>query len=892
MNAGDQLGHYEIIGPLGAGGMGEVYRARDTTLDRDVAIKVLPDGFAADIDRLARFEREAKVLASLSHANIAGIYGFEDINGVRFTAMELVEGETLEDRMMQPGGVEVDEVLGIAGQIATALEAAHESGVVHRDLKPANVKITPQGDVKVLDFGLAKAFFDDGTPAEMSPDLSRSPTMMQATGVGMILGTAAYMSPEQARGKPVDKRADIWSFGIVVFEMLTGQQPFRGETLSDTLADLLRGDLDWDSLPAQTPTGVRDLLQRCLERDPSQRLRDIGEARIAIDRAEQGEGNAAPMPGVGGADAAPTGEAPAAGIARAGSSFGGPAWLAIVAVTAIVAALAGWSLRPLTNDTASLKLGFSVEGLDEVSPVISPDGQTVAFSAQGKVWVRDISRAEPRELPGTEGAMQLFWSPDGTAVGYMSAQQVYRVEIDRGSATEVVRLPEASVAGMGGAWGPNDRIVFTRGNTGFYGVSARGGDPELFLEPPGVTAGDHFHEPAFLPDGEMIFVVHPGSAAPDTIAVSSASGTEYETVLQLEGQRISRPSYSPTGHIVFHRAPTLPGVWAVPFSLADHSTTGEPFLVVPGGGIPSVSANGVLSHSPTTGPLGGRPVVLNRDGEILETLADAQVGMSSPALSPDGSRVAWSSVVGERRDLWVYDFERQAGSPLTTGAEEEYEPAWFPDGDRIAFQRNAGTPEIVIASSDGSGEPIRVAMVATYPAVSPDGNYIAYDAVEVGGEGGDSISYVALDAPGEAVKLVEAPGDQNSPEFSPDGGYIAYVSDESGGNQVYLTTFPDGVGRWQVSVDGGMIPRFDADGSRLYFANGADIWEVAIDLTGRAPQMGTPQLVIAGAPLQLAPNNGFDVFADGEMLVSVQQQLGRAGVSAVDLIFNWFEDFR
>ncbi len=883
---GKTFGHYEVIDSLGAGGMGEVYRARDIKLDRDVAMKVLPEDFAADAERLARFEREAKLLASLNHANIAGIYGFEDIDGVRFTAMELVEGETLEERMLQAGGLEVDEVLDIARQMATALEAAHENGVVHRDLKPANVKITPEGNLKVLDFGLAKAFLDDGSPSEMSPDLSRSPTMMQATGVGMILGTAAYMSPEQARGKPVDKRADIWSFGIVVFEMLTGRQPFRGETLSDTLADVLRGDLDWDSLHADTPAGVRSLLQRCLERDPNQRLRDIGEARIAIDRALKGEGEESDDPGDEVAVAAPAASSAPAAMP------GTPLLLVIVVVTAIIAGFAGWSLAPSGGDPTSLKLGFAVEGLDEVSPVISPDGRMVVFSAQGRLWVRDISRAEPRELPGTEGALQLFWSPDGTAVGYMSAQDVYRVDLEGGSPTEVVRLPEASVAGVGGDWGPNDRIVFTRGNTGFYRVSARGGDPELILEPPGVTAGDHFHAPSFLPDGEMVFVVHPGSGAPDTIAVSSSEGAAYETVLRLDGQRISRPAYSPTGHIVFHRAPTLPGVWAVPFSLDEHRTTGEPFLVVPNGGIPSVSSSGVLSHSPNMGPVGSRPVIVNRAGEIVAALSDTQIGLTHPTLSPDGTQVIWSSVVSERRDLWIYDFERESGSPLTTGPEAEFEPAWFPDGERLAFQRNAGTPEVVIAASDGSGEPRSLAMGATRPAVSPDGKHVAFDVTEIGDTGADSISYVSLDGPAEPVKLVEAPGDQDSPEFSPDGGYLAYNSDESGGNQVYLTRFPDGNGRWQVSVDGGVNPRFNATGTVLVFSNGADIWEVPIDLTGRAPQMGAPQRVIAGAPLQLAPNNGFDVDAEGEIFVVVQQQLGRAGVSAVDLIFNWFEDFR
>jgi len=881
MEPGTQLGPYEILEPLGKGGMGEVYRARDTKLDRDVALKLLPEDFAAEPERLARFEREAKTLATLNHQHIAQVYGLEQAE-TAVIVMELVEGQDLGQRL-EAGPIPVEEALIIARRLAEGLEAAHDKGIVHRDLKPANVRVRPDGTVKVLDFGLAKAILGDHESPTVGPGVSASPTMLAPTQAGIILGTAGYMSPEQARGKPVDKRTDIWAFGVVLYEMLTGRRAFEGETVSDVIAAVLTAETDLAELPASTPAGVSRLLDRCLERDPGQRLRDIGEARIAIDRALSGE----PIEATDSGDVA---AAPAAGPLPA--MAGVPLWIATVVVTAAAAGLGGWHLARSGAEQPALKLGFAVEGLDEVAPVSSPDGRNVAFSARGRIQVRDIHRAEPRELPATEGAMQLFWAPDGRAIGYMTAQEVYRVDIDGGSPTVIVRLPEGTVAGVGGDWGADDQIVFTRGNTGFYRVSARGGDPELFLEPPGITAGDHFHAPSIMPDGELVFVVHPRTGRPDTIAVSSSGRTEYETILRLAGRRISRPSYSPTGHIVFHRAPTVPGVWAVPYSLDERRTTGEPFIVVPDGGIPSVSTNGVLTHSPASGPVGSSVVLVDRGGRLVESFSEPQVGLTYPTLSPDGNRVIWSSVVGERRDLWVYDRERGAASRMTTGAAEEFEVAWFADGERIAFQHNAGTPEVVVTASDGSGELLSVATYATEPTVSPDGEYVAYRALEIGGDAGDSISYVAADGTGEPVKLVEAPGEQQGPEFSPDGRYLAYVSNETGANQVYLTAFPGGEDRWQASVDGGLEPHFNAAGTVLFYANGADIWEVPIDLSGRAPRMGAPQRAVAGAALELAPNNGFDVDAEGETFVSVRQQLGRAGMSAVDLIFNWFEDFR
>ncbi|HEX9697906.1 MAG TPA: protein kinase [Acidobacteriota bacterium] len=892
---GSSLGPYEIVEQIGAGGMGEVYRARDTRLDRDVAIKVLPADVAADQDRLARFEREAKLLAQLNHANIAGIYGLEEAAGIRFIAMELVGGETLADRLERDGGIELQEALEIARQIAEALEIAHERGIVHRDLKPANIKVSSAAgrlSVKVLDFGLAKALA--GEVEAKSP--ANSPTLsIAATRAGVILGTAAYMSPEQARGMAVDKRADIWSFGVVLFEMLSGQQLFGGETVSDTLADVLRAEIDLSQLPADRPPAVRRLLGRCLQRDPLRRLRDIGEARIVIEEVQggdaEGEDFAADTAATAFSPVAATGATGGAGRSRASGLRGALPWLAVVGATGLLAGWIGWRLATPTADSAPIKLGFEVQGLDEVAPVISPDGRKVVFSVGDQLWVRDLGQTEPRVLPGANGARHVFWSPDSSSIGYLTSQEIFRTRADGGgNPTVLVRLPEANVAGAGGAWGSGDRIVFSRGNTGFYELSARGGDPELILEPPGVTAGDHFHEPAFLPGGELVFVVHPGGYAPDTIAVSSGGGSQ--EVLRIEGQRLAQPAYAPSGHLVYHRSPTLPGVWAVPYSLAERRATGEPFLVVPDGGLPSLSSRGVLAHSPGTGPSQLQLVLADRAGAVVEVLGEPQGGINRPVFSPDGTLVAWSSVAGERRGLWIHDRQRGSSAPLNVGPVPTWEPAWFPDGERIAFQRNPGTPEIAIVSSDGAGAPQTLVVFGTSPAVSPDGKHIVYDAVQIGGPGSDSISYLSVDPPGDPVTLVEAPGEQNWPVFSPDGRWVAYGSDEGGANQVYLTSFPDGVGKWQVSTEGGAFPRWNAAGDRIFFANGTDVYEVAVALEGRGPRLGRPQRLFEGAGSRLAPALGYDVDGAGERFLMVQELLGQGGSGTVVLIFNWLEEFR
>ncbi|MDH5626792.1 MAG: serine/threonine-protein kinase, partial [Candidatus Krumholzibacteria bacterium] len=584
MEPNTRLGNYEVIEKIGAGGMGEVYRARDTRLGRDVALKLLPAVFADDPDRLGRFEREARLLAALNHPHIAAIYGLEHAEGKRFLVLELVQGDDLSTRIAQ-GPIALEEALPIARDIAEALEYAHEQGIVHRDLKPANIKLTPEGRVKVLDFGLAKALeSEDGT----DPRLSQSPTVLASspTIAGVILGTAAYMSPEQARGKSVDKRADVFAFGAVLYEMLTGSQAFVGDTVSDTLASVLKTQPDAAALPDNTPRVIRELLRRCLEKDAKLRLRDIGEARIAIDTAR----HAGPDEAGGAAAAA----APVDGAARFRANLvWGVATLAIAAAAFFASRL----VTPARHDAPLRKLAIAVDdtdgGMSAMRLALSPDGQRIAYIANDRLWVRELSSLEPAEIPGTEKAEIPFWSPDGTQIGYRIGSTFYRVSASGGKGTVVSATSESFTGGSGAAWTQDDRIVFTTGAKGILEVPALGGDPvEIVPKLPDET---DIHEPSVLPGGRgYLFVSHLQSGGPRDLVVF-ANG-ERKTLLSLPNQRLWTPRYASTGHILFRRTPTNSGIWALPFSLSSLEATGEPFLVALDGSEPCPGPGGLLLY--------------------------------------------------------------------------------------------------------------------------------------------------------------------------------------------------------------------------------------------------------------------------------------------------------
>ncbi len=871
LTSGTRLGPYEIQAPLGAGGMGEVYRARDGKLNRDVAIKVLPESVARDAERLARFQREAQVLASLNHPHIAAIYGLEKSGDLEALVLELVGGETLAERIAR-GPIPVEEALGIARQIADALEAAHEKGIVHRDLKPANVKVTPEGQVKVLDFGLAKALSGDAS----SPDVTHSPTITaQATQAGVVIGTAAYMSPEQARGKAVDKRADIWAFGAVLYEMLVGQKLFEGETVSDVLAGVLRAEVDFSKLPPNTPPAVRGTLRRCLDRDPKHRLRDIGDARIALeDLASSGSGMAASAEGV----VAPTARRPVW------------PWVAGILAAALLGTAAGrfaFSARRAAARPVRFEVG--VPGVS--TAVISPDGRQVAIASRGRLLVRELDRLELREIAGADGAIRPFWSPDSRTIAYGAKGKLWKVATEGGAPSVICEL----AGGLwdedaGGAWLSDGRIVFSDGNTALFQVSAQGGDPVVALKPD-PKQELHFHAANALPGGKgFVFVVHRSGEGMGNNTIAVWSGGKPRYVLEAAGQAVEDPVYSPTGHILFQRSPTNPGVWALPFSLSDLKATGEPFLVSPGTRDPSVSSDGTLVVLP---PVQARPVNLlwvDRDGRAVSRIGEPELRERSAVISPDGRRVAVAEAVDGKTDIWAYDVARGTRIRLSNDGQAS-SPSWFPDGRSVLYdsfstvRRSGSVLKRVLADGSGRAEEIGPGGAS---AVSGDGHlfYIVSD------QQGWHLWYRSLkDEKEKPAPFLPQAFYTIRPAPSPDGRFVAYEAwTDANNSEIYVRRFPPSEGVWQVSTSGGTSPRWSADG-RLFFAKGPEINEVSVTADPDV-RVSAPKLVFkrTAAPGRGVPS-AFDVAPDGKHFL-VYELAGDAPDDRMTVTLNWFAELR
>jgi serine/threonine-protein kinase len=686
LESGQMLAHYRLVEQIGEGGMGVVWKALDTTLDREVAVKVLPDEFAGQAERLARFEREAKLLASLNHPHIAAIYGIHESAGKRFLAMELVPGEDLSQRLTA-GPLAVAEALPLALQMAAALEAAHENGVIHRDLKPANIKIsggpshglpvstaagsvrpgssvagsgpgasasagtvpgvgvTGSTNVKILDFGLAKAL-EESAPAT---DVTQSPTLtVAATQAGVILGTAAYMSPEQARGLAADRRADIWAFGVVLFEMISGKRLFSGATVSDTLAAVLRAEPQFDDLPATASPGLRRLLRRCLDKDPRRRLQSMGEARIALEDIVSGrEETGAVMPA---AAAAPPRRLSPVSL------------LTGLVLGAVLATTAFWALRPAPPEPRLRKIALPLAGDDSglnAEPVISPDGTQIIFRSERALWVRRLDQWESRKLEGTEDAESPFWSPDSLWLGYGKDGKLWKFSLEGGQATTLCDLPSDYGSG---AWLPDGTLLFAPNAGPLYAVSEKGGDPRIYLDIEEGKVSD-YHEPHVLPGGRgIVTVAHRRPEGADTLEL--VVDGERRTLLQLPQTWLGYPTYSASGHLLYERTRSNDGIWAVPFSLETLELTGEPFMAVAGGSVPTVSGDGTLVHLMGASGL-FEMVWADRDGSVGEVVGQRQERIWSPVLSPDGRRVAVSGVENNNSDIWIHDLERGTKTRLT-----------------------------------------------------------------------------------------------------------------------------------------------------------------------------------------------------------------------------------
>jgi len=892
---GAMLSHYRLVEKIGEGGMGVVWKALDTTLQRHVAIKILPPRFTGDRDRLSRFEREAKLLASLNHPGIAAIHGLHEADGERFLALELVEGEDLAQRL-ERGPLALDEALSIAQQVAEALEAAHDSGIIHRDLKPANIKITSSGRAKVLDFGLAKALADDGGVPTGSASLS--PTITSAgTLAGVILGTAAYMSPEQAHGRAVDRRADVWSFGCVLFEMLTGTTTFRGESVSDTIAAVLRADPEWSRLPAATPFGVRRLLERCLEKDPRYRLQAIGEARVALERLSDDATDGRPAAGD-----------PSAGSARRGVRLGAGGALAIAFGLVFVALLSVLITRSITPNPErrvrrftipAERLGFDV-GL---SPMISPDGRRVVYSSGDALLVRDLDALEPRVLIDSGRPRYAFWSPDGSHIAYIAGGKLWKISAG-GGAPAAIATASIALGGStpGGVWTDDDRIFFAQSasGTGLLTVPAQGGDFVPFIKRDPGSESD-FHKPSLLPGGRgLLMIIDRIGSGADTIGLVTPTG-ERKTVLQLEKERLDSPVYSPSGHILYQRDSTTPGVWAVPFSLAKLETTGPPFLVVADAIWPSVSADGTLLYVQARFSRMVQLVSVDQNGKVVERHGDSTPGMTAPAVSPDGTRVAYVALDDNRqRDIYLYDFASGTRTRLTFDEEDEDHPAWA-GNDWLVYEKGRGTSRLAATLHarrvDGLGDEVELTE-GLEPAVSGDVKFLIFSRTDFSADTTDPAAdlwWLPLsfdDATGsllagEASLFVDMPRWQSMPRFAPDGRHVVYSSSGAGFTDLFVRSFPGGDGPWQVSRQGGASPRWSPKGDRLYYLDEDRMMEVAVQWQPRVA-FGTPRAIFASDEIGIDYRRRFDCAVDGRHFLMMEDSSpSTARQDALTVVENW-----
>jgi serine/threonine protein kinase/dipeptidyl aminopeptidase/acylaminoacyl peptidase len=875
LSSGDRLGPYEIGAPLGAGGMGEVYRARDSKLNRDVAIKVLPAAFANDAQYMARFEREAQVLASLNHPNIATVYGIEQ----GALVMELVAGADLR------GPMPLDEAIPIARQIAVGLEAAHERGIVHRDLKPANIKITPAGVVKLLDFGLAKSAGDfAASPVGMSPGTSptMSPTLSLAmTQAGMILGTAAYMSPEQARGKPVDKRADIWAFGVVVYELLTGKMLFGGgETVTDTLASVVKDTPDLNQLPAATPRYVRVLLERCLRKDMNTRLRDIGEARIALENPPVevvAEVAAAPLP----------------------SRRSVLPWVAagICALSTLALGVL-WLRRPVEEPRtvkfaipAPEKMAFA-QGL----PAISPDGRRIAFAAtsEGKdqIWVRDLDTATARPLAGTEGTVTTqtpFWSPDSRYLAFFADGKLKRIDPSGGPPLTLCDAPGP----RSGSWGNRDVIVFGANLAApLMRVPAAGGTPTPVTELD-VTRGEITHRwPWFLPDGRHFLYLARGS---DREKSAVWIGDLDSKARRLAVSAVSNAIYDPRGYLLFVRENTL---MAQPWDGGRLQATGDAFPAAEQVGFMSNNSLGEFSISQTgalvfftgSGAIGAHLTWFDRAGKALGRVGPP-AAMIQPAISPDGRMVAIDRQDPQtgRLDIWLHDLTHDTDSRFTFGPGTNYYPAWSPDGNHIAFiARRAGGSGVYVKPASGSGKEellFESGESKSGTNWSHDGKFLTFG--QLGLKTGNDI-WVLPNPLGDAGS--RKPFDflgTDAQEFygalSPDGKYMAYTSDESHVRQVYVQSFPGKEGKFQISNAGGGRPVWSRDGKELFYI-AADRKLMAVEVkTGARFEHGIPRALFEA---RISGTSYYDVSPDGKRFLMILAQ-DDAAAASLTVVLNW-----
>jgi Tol biopolymer transport system component len=897
LQTGSQIGPYEIETPLGAGGMGEVYRARDTRLNRRVAIKSLPAAFAQDAERVARFKREGQLLATLNHPHIAGIHGLEESNGSLFIVMEFVDGETLADRLAK-GPIPLAEALRIAGQVVDALEAAHEKGIIHRDLKPANVALTADGQVKVLDFGLARYQAGD---AASTPDLTASPTLAYAgTQAGIILGTAAYMSPEQTKGRAVDKRSDVWAFGCLLFEMLTGKKAFEGEDVSDTLAAILRGEPDWALIPSDVPAGLVSLIKRCLDRDRRTRIPDMSVVRFFMT-----DGGAASLLHGGARPVAPV-------VVHGAKPARLPWAVAAVLALALVALAVAWApWRPASAPPPPVRVSVDIGAQGSLVPgvpslALSPDATTIAFvlvegaNAQTHLYIRRLDQLQATAVPSGDGAVMPFFSPDGQWVGFVAGGKLKKVSVTGGAAVTLCDAPAA----RGAWWGDDGFIVFP-----LQRVSSAGGTPVPLAK---LAEEDLARWPEVLPGAHAVLYssLSPTANGFDNADIVVRPLPDGSPKPLVKGAHFAR--YARSGHLLYVQQGT---VFVAPFDAQRLELTGP--------GVPAIesvlnsSANGSaqlsISDSGTVAYISGAsasssaPMMwLDHTGKtsILRTTPS---DWTSPSFSPDGTRLAVDIFDGTQTDIWTYDWMRDTLTRLTFDRSDDARPFWSPDGRRIGFaskRAEKGGQELYWQRADGTGE-IQKLTDSPNPKYGgswhPSGKFLAYtegrpgtnnDVMILPMEGDEASGW----KPGKPNAFLSAPYLEGSPMFSPDGRWLAYISNESGRNEVYVRPFPGPGGKWQISNGPADDPTWSRSKRELLFLSAADsrMMQVEYSVEGDSFKAAKPQpwsdAIISGRPR--APSRDLDLHPDGQRLVVAPAATGTSKLDQIVLTLNFWDELK
>jgi Tol biopolymer transport system component len=903
LHAGSRLAHFEILGLLGAGGMGEVYRAMDTKLRREVAIKVLPPQFAEQSDRLARFEQEAVLLASLNHPHVAAIYGVEHVDGVPFLELELVEGPTLADRLIS-GPVPVPEAIKIAGQIADALEAAHEKGIVHRDLKPANVKLTPDGKVKVLDFGLAKAFGPEQTARLSGATRIGAAAVTEPRGhtqAGLVMGTASYMSPEQAEGKPVDKRTDVWSFGVLLYEMLTGKRLFDGKSDAHVLVHVMEQEPDWSKLPP-LPNGVQALMERCLQKDPAQRLRDIGDVRIMLQASLTH-----PIQ-------------PREPVARRTAGSRRWLWPAVAAAAIVVAAIVGvltWPRSPAVVAVDAVRFDINrLEGESSPFVIVSPDGRRLALvvnrpDGAAQIWVRSMATQEARPLESTLGVDGLpFWSADSRYIGFSSLRKLRRVDAAGGPSQLLAELQSAAA---GGFWAPDNRIVYSDLFVGAMTVPSAGGAQTPFS----VSAGQDnkgIITPSPLPGGNVVFCRCLGSGEAGIYLATPGTGEPRKILPDISIVQYV-PSPDPErGYVLFIRGGSGPGdtgtLMAQAIQPRQLRVIGDPIAIAEKVRGFSASETGVLVYStdPTVVPTGtpgilqGQLTWFDRQGQVISTVGDPSI-FRIAVVSPDEQFVALERAdpATQNIDIYLFEFARGVSNRFTFDPERDVSPVWSPDGTSVIFTRlKGGTAEWYRRAANLAGEEellFRAPGLGVPSSISPNGRFLLFTGPLPGPADIGVVDISKVAEARETVPLVATDFNEANARFSPDGHWFAYASNESGTYEIYVRPFNQDAapgtplstgGRVMVSKGGATVV------GAVWRADGKELFYVARDGTLMSVNVETePTFKVAGSPqalFKMPTNNAtafFDVSRDGQRFLVPVPLTGGSGPPPFKVVLNW-----